>query len=104
MINNNQNKKFVKYYFFYFSRDAMPGEAGTDLSTSLLIVSAAVLWGATDAAIKQLSPPASGSSSLLSYAAALVSSPAYLACQLVNQAGSLLYYYALATAPLSLVR
>ena len=83
----------------------MSGEEGSsDLSTSLLIILTAVLWGATDAAIKHLSPPASDSRSLLSYAASLISSPAYLACQLVNQAGSLLYYYALATAPLSLVR
>ena len=82
----------------------MHGGAGTDLLTAGLIVSAAVLWGATDAAIKHFSPPASGSRSLLSYSASLVSTPAYLACLLLNQAGSILYYYALATAPLSVVR
>ena len=82
----------------------MQGEGGTDLLTSLLILATAVLWGATDAAIKHFSPPASSSSSLLSYAASLITTPAYLACLLLNQAGSLLYYYALATAPLSLVR
>ena len=43
------------------------------------------------------------SSSLVSYFLALLTTPAYLACLLINQAGSILYYYCLATAPLSLV-
>ena len=82
----------------------MHSGGGTDLLSAGLIVSAAVLWGATDAALKHVSPPASSSGSLLSYSASLASTPAYLACLLLNQAGSLLYYYALATAPLSVVR
>ena len=42
-------------------------------------------------------------SSLGSYFLCLLRSPAYLLCLGCNQAGSLLYYFSLATAPLSLV-
>ena len=69
----------------------------------LLIVVTAVLWGATDATVKQLSPPAAAQPGLVSYFLSLVSTPAYLLCLLLNQLGSVLYYYCLATAPLSLV-
>lgn len=69
----------------------------------LLIVATAVLWGATDAAVKRLSPPAAAQPGLVSYFLSLVTTPSYLLCLLLNQLGSALYYYSLATAPLSLV-
>ena len=90
--------------FNLLSRYAMRGfpSAIPNISSTGVIIITAVLWGATDAAIKQVSPPISNS--ILSYAASLVCTPAYLSCLLLNQVGSLLYYYALTTAPLSLVR
>ena len=74
------------------------------LTSVVLVLVTAVLWGSTDALMKHFSPPVQlGNSSLTSYFLSLVRSPAYLACLLCNQAGSVLYYYSLATAPLSLV-
>lgn len=81
------------------------GSAGQGLSVVgvVLIVSTAVLWGATDACIKYISPPAAERPGLVSYFLSLLSTPSYLLCLLFNQLGSLLYYYSLATAPLTLV-
>ena len=74
------------------------------LTSVVLVLVTALLWGSTDALMKYLSPPVQhGNSSLSSYFLSLVRSPAYLGCLLCNQAGSVLYYYSLATAPLSLV-
>ena len=74
------------------------------LSSVVLVLVTALLWGATDALMKSVSPPVQpGNSSLTSYFLSLLRSPAYLGCLLCNQAGSVLYYYSLATAPLSLV-
>ena len=74
------------------------------LTSVVLVLVTAVLWGSTDALMKHFSPPVQlENSSLSSYFLSLVRSPAYLACLLCNQAGSVLYYYSLATAPLSLV-
>ena len=74
------------------------------LTSVVLVLVTAVLWGSTDALMKHFSPPVQlENSSLSSYFLSLVQSPAYLACLLCNQAGSVLYYYSLATAPLSLV-
>jgi len=78
-------------------------EAVSDSSVVVILVTA-VVWGTTDACMKYLSPPVQDSSSSLgSYFLSLLTSPAYLLCLGCNQAGSLLYYYSLATAPLSLV-
>ena len=74
------------------------------LTSVVLVLVTALLWGSTDALMKYLSPPVQpGNSSLSSYFLSLVRSPAYLGCLLCNQAGSVLYYYSLATSPLSLV-
>ena len=92
----------MNIYLFVLFRNAMPD--GVSLGSVVLIVVTAVLWGATDACMKYLAPPGqTSSSSLGSYFLSLVRSPAYLLCLAGNQAGSLLYYYSLATAPLSLV-
>jgi len=77
----------------------------TPTSVALVVLSA-VLWGATDASMKYFSPPATSqktSNSWFAFFLSLLSSPSYLLCLLTNQVGSLLYYYALAIAPLSLV-
>ena len=84
-----------------------------DLLALVLILLSALLWGATDALIKLASPPQllreprhDDTSSLRRLGLdflALVQSPAYLACQALNQCGSLLYYYTLSFAPLSVV-
>jgi len=75
-----------------------------NLLSGILIVATAVLWGATDAGMKYFSPPSnSKNANLLSYFKSLLTTPAYLVCLLLNQAGSVLYYYCLATAPLSIV-
>ena len=71
-------------------------------TTVFCIASCAVLWGATDSLMKHCSPAQSSSSGLLASLASLLTSPAYLACLLANQAGSLLYYSLLSAAPLSL--
>jgi len=74
------------------------------LSSASLIILSAVLWGSTDACMKYFSPPTkSNTSGLFSYFLSLLSTPSYLLCLLTNQLGSLVYYYSLATAPLSLV-
>ena len=74
------------------------------LTSVLLVLVTAVVWGSTDALMKYFSPPVRQSNSGLAwYFLSLVTSPAYLGCLVCNQAGSLLYYYSLATAPLSLV-
>jgi len=85
-----------------------PGEEGTGL-TSLscgLVLLTALLWGTTDACMKYFSPPApvaESSPSLVQQLRLLLASPSYLACLAVNQLGSAVFYYSLATAPLSLV-
>ena len=76
---------------------------GVSVGSVVVILVTAVVWGTTDACMKYLSPPVQDSSSLGSYFLSLLTSPAYLLCLGCNQAGSLLYYYSLATAPLSLV-
>ena len=76
---------------------------GVSGGSVVVILVTAVVWGTTDACMKYLSPPVQDSSSLGSYFLSLLTSPAYLLCLGCNQAGSLLYYYSLATAPLSLV-
>lgn len=78
----------------------------TDLTSVVLIVLSAVLWGSTDACMKYFTPAADNkklSSTWVSLFVALLSTPSYLICLLVNQLGSLVYYYTLAIAPLSLV-
>ena len=76
---------------------------GVSGGSVVVILVTAVVWGTTDACMKYLSPPVQDSSSLGSYFLSLLTSPAYLLCLGCNQAGSLLYYYSLATAPSSLV-
>ena len=76
---------------------------GVSVGSVVVILVTAVVWGTTDACMKYLSPPVQDSSSLGSYFLSVLTSPAYLLCLGCNQAGSLLYYYSLATAPLSLV-
>ena len=76
---------------------------GVSVGSVVVILVTAVVWGTTDACMKYLSPPVQSSSSLGSYFLSLLTSPAYILCLGCNQAGSLLYYYSLATAPLSLV-
>ena len=77
-----------------------------ELWAGTLMLSAALIWGATDALMKYFSPASkteSGETGLLSVLVSLLQSPSYLACLLLNQAGSVLYYWSLAVAPLSLV-
>jgi len=62
----------------------------------------ALLWGATDALMKHLAPPATAPT-LSTTLVALLSSPAYLACLLVNQVGSLAYYVGVSLGRLSTV-
>ena len=74
------------------------------LTSIALIFISAVLWGSTDACMKYFSPPATANTSgLLSQFLSLLSTPSYLLCLATNQVGSLVYYYSLATAPLSVV-
>ena len=74
------------------------------LTSLSLILLSAVLWGSTDACMKYLSPPSiSNKSGLLSFFLSLLSTPCYLLCLATNQLGSVVYYYSLATAPLSVV-
>ena len=88
-----------------FILDEMQEDHQFSLLSGILIVATAVLWGATDAGMKYFSPPSnSKNANLLSYFKSLLTTPAYLVCLLLNQAGSVLYYYCLATAPLSIVR
>ena len=78
----------------------------TDLASIALVVLSAVLWGSTDACMKYFTPAAENrkaSPTWLSLFLSLLSSPSYLLCLLINQCGSLVYYYTLAIAPLSLV-
>ena len=106
----------IKYVHFYFQpaqstsvhspcyrqkSDYVPME----LLPLLCLVSSAVLWGVTDALMKQTAPPSSSSSSssVTSTLLSLISSPAYLSLLLVNQLGSLLYYFSLSLAPLSII-
>ena len=99
------------YIFSNKFRDEMQHDHETKDSqpsfvSSVLIISVAILWGATDACIKYFSPPSqsTASQSLVSYFLSLIRTPAYLLCLVLNQVGSVLYYYCLATAPLSVVR
>jgi len=78
----------------------------TNLQSLALIVLSAVLWGTTDACMKYFTPAADNqktSSTWFSLFLSLLSCPSYLLCLLINQCGSLVYYYTLAIAPLSLV-
>ena len=69
----------------------------------LLAFLAAFLWGATDSLMKYVAPPQASSSSLVASLFSLLSCPPYLLLLLANQLGSLLYYLALSSAPLSLL-
>ena len=104
----------IKYVHFYFQpaqstsvhspcyrqkSDYVPME----LLPLLCLVSSAVIWGVTDALMKQTAPPSSSSSSVTSTLLSLISSPAYLSLLLVNQLGSLLYYFSLSLARLSII-
>ena len=106
-MKENQNK--ILYIFSTKFRYEMQNEQETkdsqlSLVSSLLIISVATLWGATDACIKYSSPPSQSTPGLVSYFLSLITTPAYLLCLVLNQVGSVLYYYCLATAPLSVVR
>ena len=105
-------RKYVHFYFqpaqstsvhspcYRQKSDYVPME----LLPLLCLVSSAVLWGVTDALMKQTAPPSSSSSSsVTSTLLSLISSPAYLSLLLVNQLGSLLYYFSLSLAPLSII-
>ena len=72
-------------------------------SCCLIIVTSAI-WGVTDAALKYFSPPDTTAAGLWPYAVSLIYTPAYLTCLVLNQLGSVLYYYCLSVAPLSIVR
>lgn len=73
------------------------------VSTSSIIV-AAILWGTTDAFMKFCSPPqVLKNTGVVSYFLSLISKPSYLLCLIFNQIGSIVYYFSLATSPLSLV-
>jgi len=72
----------------------------------VLMLSSAILWGATDALMKYFSPKdqekTSDHSGIIKDFIKLLGCPAYLLCLLINQVGSVLYYWSLAVAPLSL--
>lgn len=76
----------------------------------VLMLSSAILWGATDALMKYFSPKDKEKTSsksgiitdLINAWKSLFGCPAYLLCLLINQVGSVLYYWSLAVAPLSL--
>ena len=74
-----------------------------ELLPLLSLVLSAVLWGVTDALMKQTAPPSSSSSSIGSTLLSLISSPAYLTLLLVNQLGSILYYFSLSLGRLSVI-
>ena len=73
-----------------------------ELLLLLCLVLSAVLWGVSDALMKQSAPPPT-SSSIISTFFSLISSPAYLALMLVNQLGSVLYYFSLSLGRLSVI-
>ena len=74
-----------------------------ELLPLLSLILSAVLWGVTDALMKQTAPPSSSSSSIGSTLLSLISSPAYLTLLLVNQLGSILYYFSLSLGRLSVI-
>ena len=74
-----------------------------ELLPLLSLVLSALLWGVTDALMKQTAPPSSSSSSIASTLFSLISSPAYLTLLLVNQLGSILYYFSLSLGRLSVI-
>ena len=74
-----------------------------ELLPLLSLVLSAVLWGVTDVLMKQTAPPSSSSSSIGSTLLSLISSPAYLTLLLVNQLGSILYYFSLSLGRLSVI-
>ena len=74
-----------------------------ELLPLLSLIFSAVLWGVTDALMKQTAPPSSSSSSIGSTLLSLISSPAYLTLLLVNQLGSILYYFSLSLGRLSVI-
>ena len=73
-----------------------------ELLLLLCLVLSAVLWGVSDALMKQSAPPPT-SSSIISTFFSLISSPAYLSLMLVNQLGSVLYYFSLSLGRLSVI-
>lgn len=77
---------------------------GANLVSVSSIIVAAILWGTTDAFMKFCSPPqVLKNAGIVSYFLSLLSKPSYLLCLIFNQIGSIVYYFSLATAPLSLV-
>ena len=74
-----------------------------ELLPLLSLILSSVLWGVTDALMKQTAPPSSSSSSIGSTLLSLISSPAYLTLLLVNQLGSILYYFSLSLGRLSVI-
>jgi len=75
-----------------------------NLESIILITLSAVLWGSTDACMKYCCPTQTkDSKTLLSQFLSLLCTPSYLLCLILNQFGSVLYYYSLSFAPLSLV-
>ena len=75
-----------------------------ELLPFLCLVLSAMLWGVTDAFMKLFAPPPSSSSpSVLVTLVSLLRSPAYLGLLLLNQLGSVLYYYSLSLGRLSVI-
>ena len=75
-----------------------------ELLPLLCLVLSAMLWGVTDALMKVFAPPpASSSPSILVTLISLLRSPAYLGLLLLNQLGSILYYYSLSLGRLSII-
>ena len=74
-----------------------------ELLPLLSLILSSVLWGVTDALMKPTAPPSSSSSSIGSTLLSLISSPAYLTLLLVNQLGSILYYFSLSLGRLSVI-
>ena len=72
-----------------------------ELLPLLSLVLSAVLWGVTDALMKQTAPPSS--SSVTATLFSLICSPTYITLLLVNQLGSLLYYVSLSLGRLSVI-
>jgi len=78
------------------------------LTGLVLILVSGLLWGATDAIIKTLTPPQlkhnkGGLAGIAADFFALLCCPGYIVCQALNQLGSVLYYYTLSIAPISIV-
>jgi len=74
-----------------------------ELLPFLCLVLSAMLWGVTDAFMKLFAPPPCSSPSVLLTLVSLLRSPAYLGLLLLNQLGSVLYYYSLSLGRLSII-